>query len=126
MKYPPKKVQAKLEQVTKAWETLRPAKTFAGITLEQFKAKIQPALEARGTIQNLEQQMQLAISVRDEADRTVLSLINLVVNAVKGDVEEGDDGALYEAMGYIRKSNRKSGLHRKVVPLTEAEAAKAA
>jgi hypothetical protein len=26
---------------------------------------------------------------------------------------EGDDSALYEAMGYVRKSARKSGLTRK-------------
>ena len=35
-----------------------------------------------------------------------------MVNAVKGDPEEGDNGELYEAMGYVRRSERSSGLHR--------------
>ena len=35
-----------------------------------------------------------------------------MVNAVKGDPAEGDNGELYEAMGYVRKSERHSGLHR--------------
>lgn len=41
-----------------------------------------------------------------------LALIGLVVNAVKGDPEEGEDGEFYEALGYVRKSERKSGLSR--------------
>ena len=36
-----------------------------------------------------------------------------VVNAVKSDPEEGKDSDLYEAMGYVRKSNRSSGLTRR-------------
>ena len=35
--------------------------------------------------------------------------VNLVVNAVKGDPTEGEDGEFYAAMGYIRKSDRASG-----------------
>ena len=35
-----------------------------------------------------------------------------MVNAVKGDPDEGEDGELYEAMGYVRKSERRSGLSR--------------
>jgi hypothetical protein len=36
-----------------------------------------------------------------------------VVNAVKGDPKFGDDSDLYDAMGYVRKSARQSGLSRK-------------
>jgi hypothetical protein len=35
-----------------------------------------------------------------------------VVDAVKGDIEEGADGELYAAMGYVRRSARRSGLTR--------------
>jgi hypothetical protein len=41
-----------------------------------------------------------------------------VVNGVRADPEEGDDSALYEAMGYTRRSERKSGLTRKKPPTT--------
>jgi hypothetical protein len=95
-----------------AWQTLRPAKSFSGLTLEQFKAKLQPSLDARTQIASLEQQLQAAINARADADRTSLATISLVVNAVRGDPEEGEDSALYEAMGYVRKSERRSGLRR--------------
>ena len=39
-------------------------------------------------------------------------LLKLVVNSVKGDVDEGTDGELYKAMGYIPDSERDSGLTR--------------
>ncbi len=56
--------------------------------------------------------MFTAQSLRDDADEASIATILLVVNAVKGDPEEGDDGELYEAMGYVRKRERKSGLSR--------------
>jgi len=37
---------------------------------------------------------------------------HLLVNAVKGDPTEGEDGVFYEALGYVRKSERRSGLSR--------------
>ncbi len=37
----------------------------------------------------------------------------LVVNGIIGDPNFGPDSDLYEAMGYVRKSARKSGLTRK-------------
>ena len=36
------------------------------------------------------------------------------MNAVVGDTDEGNDSPLYEALGYIRKSQRKSGLKRTI------------
>ena len=45
--------------------------------------------------------------------RSRASALNLVVNAVKGDPEEGEDGRLYEALGYVRKSDRRAGPPRR-------------
>ena len=39
--------------------------------------------------------------------------MQLVVNGVVGDPTEGPDGDLYEAMGYVRASQRHTGLTRK-------------
>jgi hypothetical protein len=39
--------------------------------------------------------------------------VRRIVNAVKGDPEEGEDGELYSAMGYVRRSDRSSGLTRR-------------
>jgi hypothetical protein len=108
----PKNTLAQLNQVLQAWETLRPTKTFAGMTLPQCKAKLQPSLAARASLATLEAQLTAAKDQRDEADKVSMASLQLVVNAVKGDPEEGENGELYEAMGYVRKSERASGLHR--------------
>ena len=108
----PKENEAKINQTVSAWKTLRPVKSFAGMTLDQFATKVKPSLDARNTVAALEDQLSAAINARSDADKTSLQNISLVVNAVKGDLEEGEDSALYEALGYVRKSERKSGLKR--------------
>ena len=99
----------KIAAVVKAWEDLRPAKSFAGMTLAQFTTKVQPSLDARAAIDSLDNQLIAAADQRDIADVESMKQVLLVVNAVKGDPAEGEDGELYEAMGYVRKSERASG-----------------
>lgn len=113
----------KLAAILTAWKELRPTKTFAGMTLEQFTAKVQPSLDARGDIDNLEEDMTAAMTRRDTADVVTNAQILLVVNAVKGDPTEGEDGELYAGMGYVRKSQRKSGKTNKTKPQPVAAAA---
>ena len=50
---------------------------------------------------------------RDHADIVTANPTQLVVNAVKGDPDFGDDSDLHDAMGYVRRSDRASGLSRK-------------
>jgi hypothetical protein len=108
----PKTDYERITRASIAWETLRPKKIFGGMTLEKFTTLIAPSLAARATIARLENELTAAHSQRDDADRVSLDALQLVVNSIKGDAEEGEDGELYEAMGYVRKSERKSGLHR--------------
>ena len=56
--------------------------------------------------------MTQAINDRDGADAAFLAQAQLVVNGVLADPSEGPDSSLYEAMGYTRKSERRSGLTR--------------
>ena len=108
-----KTADAKAQTVISAWETLRAEKSFAGMTLTQFKNKVKPSFDARASIDSLQNQLTAAINARDDADQETTKTVSLVVNSVKGDPDEGEDGELYEAMGYIRKSERRSGLSRK-------------
>ena len=108
----PKQNEEKLQAVIAAWETLKPAKVFSGFTLAQYKDKVKPSFDARAAMTTLENQLLAAQNQRDDSDKESLNTTLLVVNAVKGDPAEGEDGQLYEAMGYVRKSERNSGLHR--------------
>ena len=109
----PKKVANKLQKLIDAWTTVRPTKSFGGMTLEQFKAQVQPSLAARGQLVTLSNQTTDNRTQRQQSDDASLALAQLVVNSVKGDPAEGENGSLYAAMGYVPKSARRSGLTRK-------------
>ncbi len=121
----PNQIADTTTKVVNAWGTLAPGATFAGMTLAQFKTKVQPSFDARAQITTLQEQVTSAQDKRDDADKTTVSAMQLVVNAVKGDPNYGDDSDLYDAMGYVRKSARASGLSRKANS-TPAAAKKAA
>lgn len=109
----PKTNEQKMNTMVNAWETLAADKSFGGLTLAQFKALVAPARDARAQIADLEAQLTHAINQRDQSDAAFLSKAQLVVNGVLADPTEGPDSSLYEAMGYTRKSERRSGLSRK-------------
>jgi hypothetical protein len=106
----------KIAAVVKAWDDLRKTKSFAGMTLDQFKLAIKPSLDARDTLGTLADQTTAAMVERDQADVVSMEKVALVVNAVKGDITEGEDGELYAAMGYVRKSERATGKTNKTKP----------
>ena len=47
---PPKKIVASINTVSEAWADLAADKTFAGMTLEQFKVRVKPSLDARNEL----------------------------------------------------------------------------
>lgn len=122
----PKQIDFKIRETITAWETLRPDKSFGGMTLTQFKAVVAPSLTYRTTLRTLADQVQAATGSRDDADQESLAAIQRVVKGVVGDVTEGDNGELYKALGYVRKSDRKSGLHRRAGAAVPDPAKKAA
>ena len=109
----PKQFGTDLQKLIDAWTDIAPDKSFGGMTLAQFKAKVKPSFDKRAVITSLDNQMTQAQNDRDDADKVSSPAINLAVNGVKGDPDFGEDSDLYEAMGYVRKSERKSGLTRK-------------
>lgn len=112
----PKEVEEKIHRMVNAWETLAQDKSFGGMLLAQFKGLAQVSLDARARIEVLEDQLKQAQAARDRADEAFLERAQLVVNGVLADPTEGPDSTLYEAFGYKRKSDRRSGLTRKRPP----------
>jgi hypothetical protein len=53
-------------------------------------------------------------ATRDAADRISMPGTRRVVDSVMGDQAEGPDGPLYEAMGFVRASENRRGLVRRV------------
>ena len=112
MPYPEKQVSDKIIRTTEAWEEHALDAKFAEMTLDEFKAKVQPSLDSREKIASLRRQLEAAIKKRQESDAASTDICTKVVNAVRGDIEHGDDSALFKALGYVPKSERRSGLRR--------------
>ena len=86
------------------------------MTLAAFKARVQPTSDLQ------EKLLSLASETTDAEKRLETSAADsnaaalLVINSVKGDPDHGEDSPLYASMGYVRKSDRRSGLSRKTQP----------
>jgi hypothetical protein len=109
--------QSNLERimsVMKAWANLRPTKSFAAMTLDDYRRLVQPSLDSRARIAELEALLVAERATRDAADRISMPGTRRVVDSVMGDQAEGPDGPLYEAMGFVRASENRRGLVRRV------------
>lgn len=115
MPLPPKSVEEKMNKVLTAWKTLAPAKSFGGMTVAEYESQVIKSRVPRQALDSLEDEVMGQQALRDAEDLITLGKIELVVAGVIADPTEGNNSALYEAMGYIRKSERKSGLTRKKV-----------
>jgi len=109
----PQSIAADTNTIINAWTTLAPAASFGGMTLAQYKAKVQPSFDARTQLDAIEAQKTAALDTRDDADDVTSNTNQMVIKGVVGDPNFGDDSNLYEAMGYVRKSERASGLTKK-------------
>jgi hypothetical protein len=104
---------ARLITVTQAWQRLRANRSYAGMTLAEFKRGVQPSHDWRVEIAALQKQLREAIECRELADRDSLRLLRRVAAGVLSDPDEGPDSELYGAMGYVRESTRRARRSRR-------------
>ncbi len=110
-----------ITRITEAWASAKPEKSFSGLTLEQFKEAVKPIFVTRAEVAENENRVRISVAKRKDADVAALKLAQSIVHAVKADREEGEDSPLYAAMGYVRKSERSSGLKRPRAVTTEVK-----
>lgn len=109
----PKKAMENLEMIEDALSELAPGVKFGGIALADYKEQVQRSRDVRQELVDLEVKTSNTAIKRDNTDGDGLKMRELIVNGVIGNPDFGPDSALYEAMGFVRKSDRKSGLTRK-------------
>ncbi len=112
MPYSEKQVAGKITRTTEAWEEHTEDAKFAEMTLDQFKAKVKPSLDLPREDGQLAAPARSGHQKRQECDAASTDICAKTVNAVLGDIEYGEDSALFKALGYLPKSERKSGLRR--------------
>lgn len=109
----PKETEEKLDRIVNAWRAHAPDKIFGGMTLAQFQTEITPSRTVRVQLADNDNQRTSLLNQRDDADDHSLDKAQLMVAGVIGDPNFGQNSTLYEAIGYVRKSERKTGLTRK-------------
>lgn len=122
----PKDIIEASDLIKAGWKKYAAAATFGGMTEAQYEAKIKLSYDIRGQISDLEKQITQLIADRDLADDVTNAANAAVVKGIVGDVNYGDDSDLYGACGYVRKSERASGLTRKATKAAQAAKAAAA
>lgn len=111
----PKKNIELLEETVAALREFAPETAFGGIKLDAFEPDVEVCRQDRKDIVDHDNAGKGLIVKRDDDDEAALAKRELIVNGVIGDPNFGPDSALYEALGFVRKSERKSGLTRKKI-----------
>ncbi|MCA1605546.1 MAG: hypothetical protein LC775_08775 [Acidobacteria bacterium] len=112
MSYSEKQIASKITRTTEGWEERAEDAKFAEMTLDQFKAKVKPSLDCREKIASLRRQLEAAIKKRRQCDAASADVCAKVVKPCAATSKYGEDSALYKALGYVPKSEHKSGLRR--------------
>jgi hypothetical protein len=109
----PKRNQEIIERAVNALSTIAPDATFKGFGLAQLAPQAERCMTPRRRIAEIATLTTEQIALRESEDETALAMIEKIIIGIIADDAYGKDSALYEAFGFVRESNRKSGLTRK-------------
>ncbi len=113
-----KEIKGKVNVMNDAWVEGAAAVNFSGIKQSDFQASIEAAAAKDAAIADLESQLKMKRDERDDDYKSLGQQRSRIGLAVAGDPAFGNDSPLYGAMGFVRKSEKKSGLTRKKKPTT--------
>lgn len=111
-----KTVKEKCNTMNDAWVEGGRGVTFNGIDQPTFQAAIDAAAADDAAIADLEAEIKMKRDVRDDKYKALDQDRSKIGMGVAGDPAYGNDSPLYGAMGFVRKSERASGLTRKRRP----------
>ena len=109
----PKKIEEIIQRALSALRDGAPTKKFNNKGLAELEVQAEKSMAPRRRLDEIANEETEQIALRDSEDIKTLKMIDQIVSGIKGDDEFGDDSALYEMFGFIRRSQRKSGLTRK-------------
>jgi len=115
----PKKIEIKMKQVLNALKTIAPDKKFGNKGVGELEPQVENSLAPRRRLEEIADEEIEQQTLRESEDIKTMKMIESIVAGIVADDDFGPDSALYEACGYVRKSERKSGLTRKKKTPTE-------
>ena len=111
-----------LEVLASGWEKYAINETFSGYTLEQLQALIQALRELLAVMDALKLNYRGKIAARQTMGTELGDIRLRIVNCIRGHENFGEDSEFYRFLGFVTKSERKSGLTRKKAGDSDADA----
>lgn len=108
-----KRIREQCNVMNDAWFEGAPGVNFNGIKQTDFQADIEAAAADDAAIADLEAELDMKRDIRDDKYKALDQQRSKVGQGVAGSPDYGNDSPLYGAMGFVRKSEKKSGLTRK-------------
>jgi hypothetical protein len=109
----PKENEEKINRAIRALKDLAPDKKFGNKGLAELETQAVESFAPRRRLAEIANEETEQIALRENGDKKTLKMIDQIVAGIEADDDYGKDSALYEAFGYKRSSQRKSGLTRK-------------
>lgn len=106
------KPQVKARDMHSAWSQAAPEASFASTSLSQYAEAIQVVTDMDTEVRNLDNLLITKKADRLDAEAVLHTLNKQIVNSVKSTPGFGEDASILKSFGYVRSSERKSGLHR--------------
>ena len=107
-----KKIREDCDEMSAGWEQA-PDVIFRGIKKSNFDTKRTAARDLEAEIEADEAAVKAKKDRRDDMYADLNNDRVAVGKGVAGHEDYGDDSPLFDAMGFVRKSERKTGLTRK-------------
>jgi gamma-glutamyl-gamma-aminobutyrate hydrolase PuuD len=113
MPVPTKRIREHVTEINDAWAQGAPTAVFSGIAQTQFDAKIKAAAGADQEIDELEAALNLKKQFRDGLYEALNDDAVKIHLGVQGHPEFGKDHPILDPMGFVRDSQKKTGLTRR-------------
>lgn len=108
-----KAIRDRVTRMNTAWARVAPAVKFRGKKQADFQTDIQAAAAIDQEIADLNAQIQVKNAERDTRYQKLSDDSVEIRDGVEGHEDFGTNHPIYEAMGFVLASDRKSGLTRK-------------
>jgi hypothetical protein len=108
-----KQIRDRVTKMNNAWAQGAANVTFGGLTQSGFQTDIAGAAADEQAIADMEAQVKIRKAALDSRFKKLNDDSIKIRDGVEGHEDFGPDHPMYEAMGFVRASERKSGLTRK-------------
>lgn len=108
-----KEIRERVTKMNDGWAEGAPTVEFSGVKQPDFAADIAAAATAEQQLADILAQAEMKRAEIENLYSNLNATSVRVANGVRGDKNFGPDSPLYGAMGFVRDSERASGLTRK-------------